>query len=119
MPSIKGIGQVLGGLVNGKPPDPGAVLPEAQVILIVPDVGDKADILFGTPRAIDPQRFELSLPPVRKRKKSRSSLKAARRSAPNERRLSGQQAARRVVGRRQALRLLPRLAANRRRSFPK
>jgi hypothetical protein len=51
-PTIKGLGQALGGLVGGKMPGPEALLPDAQVIVIVPDVGDRADILFGTMRLV-------------------------------------------------------------------
>jgi hypothetical protein len=51
-PTIKGIGQTLGGLIGGKMPGPEALIPDAQVLVIVPDVGDKADILFGTLRLL-------------------------------------------------------------------
>jgi hypothetical protein len=51
-PSIKGIGQAIGGLVGGKMPGPEALMPDAQVIVIVPDVGDRADVLFGTLRMV-------------------------------------------------------------------
>lgn len=52
VPSLKGVGQVFGGLVGGKMPGPEALMPEAQVIVIVPDVGDKADILHGSLRLL-------------------------------------------------------------------
>lgn len=51
-PSIKGIGTVVGGLIGGKLPGPEAVMPDAQVIVMVPDVGDKADVLFGSFRLL-------------------------------------------------------------------
>ncbi len=49
-PTLKGLGQAFGGLVGGKMPGPEALLPDAQLILIVPNVGDKAEILYGTLR---------------------------------------------------------------------
>lgn len=51
-PTIKGVGEAFGGLLNGKMPGPEAILPDAQVIVIVPNVGDKADVLFGTFRLL-------------------------------------------------------------------
>jgi hypothetical protein len=51
-PTIKGIGQAFGGLIGGKLPGAEAILPDAQVIVIVPDVGDKAEILFGSLRLV-------------------------------------------------------------------
>ncbi len=51
-PTIKGIGTVVGGLIGGKLPGPEAIMPDAQVIVMVPDVGDKADVLFGSFRLL-------------------------------------------------------------------
>jgi hypothetical protein len=51
-PTLKGIGTVVGGLIGGKLPGPEAVLPDAQLIVMVPDVGDKAGVLFGTLRLL-------------------------------------------------------------------
>ena len=50
----------LGGLVGGKMPGPEALVPDAQVIVIVPNVGDKADILFGTLRLLM-KKYEVKL----------------------------------------------------------
>lgn len=51
-PTIRGVGQALGGLIGGKLPDPGAVLPDAQVLIVVPNAGDRAGVLFGTLRLL-------------------------------------------------------------------
>ncbi|MBM3982605.1 MAG: hypothetical protein FJ304_20500 [Planctomycetes bacterium] len=51
-PTIKGIGTFVGGLIGGKLPGPEAIMPDAQLIVMVPDVGDKADVLFGTLRLL-------------------------------------------------------------------
>jgi hypothetical protein len=51
-PSIKGIGQAFGGLVGGKVPGAEALIPDAQVLIVVPDVGPRAEVLFGTLRLL-------------------------------------------------------------------
>jgi hypothetical protein len=51
-PTIKGVGQAVGGLLGGKPPGPEALMPDAQVLVIVPDVGEKAEVIFGTLRLL-------------------------------------------------------------------
>ena len=53
-PTLRGIGNAIGGLISGKP-GPGAaelLVPEAQLIAVVPDVGDRADTLFATIRLL-------------------------------------------------------------------
>ncbi len=49
-PSLKGLGQALQGLLNGELPGPGVLMPDVQVLAIVPDVGDRAEVLFATLR---------------------------------------------------------------------
>jgi hypothetical protein len=51
-PTIRGLGQAFGGLVGGKVPGPEALMPDAQVLVIVPDVGEKAEVFFGTLRLL-------------------------------------------------------------------
>ena len=51
-PTIKGVGGALTGLLGGKLPSAAAILPDAQVIVIVPDVGDKAEVLYGSIRLL-------------------------------------------------------------------
>jgi len=51
-PSLRDAAQALGGLINGKEPDTDLLMPDAQLILIVPDVGDKAEVLFSAFRTI-------------------------------------------------------------------
>jgi len=70
-PTLKGIGKSLGGLFGGKPaPVADNFIPDARVFLIVPDVGDKSEVLFGTLRLLVRQSRELvkPLPPALGRK---------------------------------------------------
>ena len=48
----RGVGQAFGGLVGGKLPGPEAIMPDAQLLVIVPDAGDKADVFYGTLRLL-------------------------------------------------------------------
>jgi hypothetical protein len=50
--TIKNLGQAFGGLIEGKLPNAGTLSPDVQLIVIVPDVGDKAEVLFGTLRMV-------------------------------------------------------------------
>jgi hypothetical protein len=50
VPTLKGAAEAFGGLIGGKLPGPEALLPDGQVIVIVPDVGDRAEVLFGSLR---------------------------------------------------------------------
>jgi hypothetical protein len=52
-PTIGGVRKAVTGLFSGDAPPAGSLLPEAQLLLIVPDVGDKAPILFSTLRLIN------------------------------------------------------------------
>ncbi len=49
-PTIKGVGSAITGLFSGKLPGADAVMPDAQLLVIVPDIGDKADVLYGSIR---------------------------------------------------------------------
>lgn len=51
-PTLSGIGKAFGGLLNGNAPAPDSFLPDARVFIIVPDVGEKAETLFGGLRLI-------------------------------------------------------------------
>ncbi|AMV23082.1 hypothetical protein VT84_01630 [Gemmata sp. SH-PL17] len=51
-PTIRGVGGALTGLLSGKLPSTDAILPDAQLIVIVPDSGDKAEVLFGSLRLL-------------------------------------------------------------------
>ncbi|MBY0456961.1 MAG: hypothetical protein K2V38_06470, partial [Gemmataceae bacterium] len=51
-PSIRGIGSALGGLFGGKGPGAEAVLPDVQLLVVVPDAGDKAEVLNGSLRLL-------------------------------------------------------------------
>jgi hypothetical protein len=51
-PTISGVGKAVTGLLGGGGPPAGALLPDAQVFVIVPDVGDQAAILFSTLRLL-------------------------------------------------------------------
>ncbi|QJW94577.1 hypothetical protein [Frigoriglobus tundricola] len=51
-PTLKGVGQALGGLVGGKLPGAEAIIPDAQMTVIVPDVGDRADVIYGSLRLL-------------------------------------------------------------------
>lgn len=51
-PTLQGIGKAIGGLLGGNAPAPDSLLPDGRVFLIVPDVGEKSDALFGTLRLL-------------------------------------------------------------------
>src|SRR5205823_10261977 len=63
-PTIGGVGKAVTGLFSGNGPPAGSLLPEAQLILIVPDVGDKAPILFSTLRLLNRKLGEGELEPL-------------------------------------------------------
>jgi hypothetical protein len=50
-PTIRRIGGLVGELIEGKVPSD-SLMPDAQVLVIVPDVGDRAEVLFGTLRML-------------------------------------------------------------------
>lgn len=54
-PTLSGIGKAFGGLLNGKGPTPDSFLPDGRVFLIVPDIGDQAEVLFGGIRLLTRQ----------------------------------------------------------------
>lgn len=54
-PTLSGIGKAVTGVLSGGGPPPGALLPEAQLFVIVPDVGERAPILFSTLRLANRQ----------------------------------------------------------------
>jgi hypothetical protein len=49
-PTIRGIGRTVGAAVGGKLPGPDVLAPHVRAIVVVPEVGDRADVLFGTLR---------------------------------------------------------------------
>ncbi|MCE9563610.1 MAG: hypothetical protein K8U57_16330 [Planctomycetes bacterium] len=49
-PTLKGLGSALGGLLGGRMPGPDALMPTVQVLVVIPDVGDKSETLFATLR---------------------------------------------------------------------
>jgi hypothetical protein len=59
--TIQGIGQTIGELFSGKVPGSEFFLPNTQVLVIVPDVGDRAEVLFGTLRVLSTQKAPLAL----------------------------------------------------------
>src|SRR5438045_1298680 len=69
-PTIAGIGKALGGLLNGNGPAPDSFLPDARVFVIVPEAGDKSEVLFGGIRLLVRQANEDAdpLPPALERK---------------------------------------------------
>jgi hypothetical protein len=57
-PTIRGFGKAIGGLLGGggeAPPAADLFVPEASVFLIVPDVGDRKEILFAVARLFERQ----------------------------------------------------------------
>lgn len=52
LPTLKGVGQALGGLVGGKLPGPEAITPDAQFLAVVPDAGERAEAIFGSLRLL-------------------------------------------------------------------
>jgi hypothetical protein len=53
LPTLRGVGQALGGLVGGgKLPGAEAITPDAQLLIIVPDAGDRAEAIFGSLRLL-------------------------------------------------------------------
>ncbi len=63
-PTLGGIGKAVGGFLGGKQPDNISLFPEVQVFLIVPDVGERADILFSTLRLASKQMADGELKPL-------------------------------------------------------
>jgi hypothetical protein len=51
-PSLRGIGGAIGGLIGGKMPGAEALMPDAQVLVIVPNAGDKAEVFYGSLRLL-------------------------------------------------------------------
>jgi hypothetical protein len=49
-PTLKGVGSVLGGILGGRVPGPEALVPDAQLLVVVPDSADQADVLFSAIR---------------------------------------------------------------------
>jgi len=48
--SLKGLSDAFGGLLRGKLPGPEALVPDVQVLLVMPDVGDRSEVLFAALR---------------------------------------------------------------------
>lgn len=62
-PTLKGIGSAIGGLVGGKAPGPEALMPDAQVLVIAPGVGDKAEVINGSLRLLF-KKGEMKIEPL-------------------------------------------------------
>ena len=61
-PTLKGVGAAVGGLLGGKLPGVEAVMPDAQVLVIVPGAGDKAEVIYGSLRLLF-KKGELKIEP--------------------------------------------------------
>ena len=61
-PTLKGVGAAVGGLLGGKLPGVQAVMPDAQVLVIVPGAGDKAEVIYGSLRLLF-KKGELKIEP--------------------------------------------------------
>ncbi len=63
-PTLKGVGQALGGLVGGgKLPGIEAIIPDAQLIAIVPDAGVRAEALFSSLRLLT-NKYQTKVEPL-------------------------------------------------------
>ncbi len=51
-PSVKGVSSAIGGLLSGKAPGAEALIPDVQLIAIVPDVADNAEAFFAAIRLL-------------------------------------------------------------------
>lgn len=51
-PTLKGIGSALGGLLGGNVPGPEALMPELQVLVVIPDAAAQSETLFATLRLV-------------------------------------------------------------------
>jgi hypothetical protein len=49
-PTLRGAASAIGGLIGGKPPNPESLLPDVIVLVVVPDVGPRAESLFAAVR---------------------------------------------------------------------
>ena len=106
-PTLKGIAGAVGGLIDGKVPGPEALLPDAQVLIIVPNgAGEKAEVVYGSLRLL----FKKDGGEGRAVHRRRAQGHSGWCSTPTARCNSHC----RVVGRGQALRLLRRDAQARR-----
>jgi hypothetical protein len=61
-PTLSGIGKAFGKLIGGNAPAPESFMPDARVFIIMPDVGDQAETLFGTFRLLTRQSREKIVP---------------------------------------------------------
>ena len=52
LPTVKGVAAAFGGLLGGQRPDPIALTPAIQLLVIVPGGGAKADVFHGTLRLL-------------------------------------------------------------------
>jgi hypothetical protein len=76
-PTLAGIGKAIGGLIGGNAPPAGSFMPDGRLFLIVPDVGDQAETLFGTFRLLLRQSRDAAEPlPAALGRKGFSSGKA-------------------------------------------
>jgi hypothetical protein len=62
-PSLRGIGGAIGGLIGGKVPGAEALMPDAQLLVIAPDAGDKAEVFNGSLRLLF-KKMEVKIEPL-------------------------------------------------------
>ncbi len=62
LPSIRGVAGAVSGLLSGKAPGIDALTPDAQLIVLVPDVGDQSEVLFAALR-LTMQQLTIAIEP--------------------------------------------------------
>src|SRR5262249_19062091 len=51
-PTLKGVAGAIGGLLGGNPPGPDAFMPDVQLLVVVPDAGERAEAIFAAIRLV-------------------------------------------------------------------
>ncbi len=64
-PTLGGLGKALGGLLSGEGPSPESFLPDARVLVIVPNAADRSEVLFGSIRLLVRQERSLRAEPLK------------------------------------------------------
>jgi hypothetical protein len=81
-PTLAGLGKAFGGLLNGNGPAPDSFLPDGRVFVIVPEVGDKSEVLFGGIRLLIRQASVQADPLPAALERKGFSLSAGDRNGP-------------------------------------